>query len=80
MNHKDILPYGLAILGLGVGILLITLFSLPQVSVSYSRTEWTARLALLLSLPAAVAYGLAWISQTREVHRGVESGRIVVRQ
>ncbi len=46
----------LAVFGLGVGMLLITLLSLGQENVSYARTEWTALLAMALAVPALLIY------------------------
>lgn len=52
------LPAGLALLAFGAGIAAVTLLSLSADDVSYTRTEFTARLALLLAAPALVLYVL----------------------
>ena len=54
----DPLPPGLAFGLLGIGALAFTLVSLGADNVSYARTEWTARLALILAMPAIVLYAL----------------------
>ena len=54
----DPLPPGLALALLGIGALGFTLVSLGADNVSYARAEWTARLALVLAIPAIVIYAL----------------------
>jgi hypothetical protein len=56
--RADPFPYGLALLGLGTGTLLLTVLSLAEDNVTYARTEWTALLAMLLAAPASVLFAL----------------------
>lgn len=57
-THADPLPFGLAIFSLGIGVALVTFLSLSQFDVTYTRTQWTALLSLLLASPAIVVYTL----------------------
>jgi len=57
-RRTDPLPLGLALLLLGAGVGAITLASIGTDDVSFARTEWSALLALLLAVPAAILYVL----------------------
>jgi hypothetical protein len=50
----DWLPFGLALLALGIGVAAVTLLSISADDVSYARTQGTARLAMVLAAPAIV--------------------------
>lgn len=56
MNRADPLPFGTALLLLGLGIAGITLLSLSADDVSYARTQWTALLSMVLAIPAIALY------------------------
>jgi hypothetical protein len=58
MSRNDPLPFGLALLLLGIGITGITLMSITAPDVSYARTRWMAALAMLLATPAIALYVL----------------------
>jgi hypothetical protein len=55
----DPLPLGLALLALGAGAAFVTLRSLAEADVSYTRSQWTALLALMLASPAIILYALS---------------------
>ncbi|HKO08961.1 MAG TPA: hypothetical protein VJ487_14715 [Alphaproteobacteria bacterium] len=57
-RRSDPLPFGLALLLLGAGVVAFTLLSLSADDVSYARTEWTALLSMLLATPAVLLYVL----------------------
>jgi hypothetical protein len=54
----DPLSFGVALLALALGVAAITFASIGSDDVSYARTQWTARLALVLASPAIVLYVL----------------------
>jgi hypothetical protein len=56
MNRTDPLPFGTALLLLGLGIAGITFLSLSEPDVSYARTQLTALLAMVLATPAVALY------------------------
>ena len=67
-----ILPYGLAALGLGLGTLVITFYSLGETDVSYARAQMTAWLAMALATFAILWYAAGTIEEpsSRAVWRG----------
>jgi hypothetical protein len=54
----DLLPYGVALLGLGAGMAYVTFSTLGADDVSYARTEITAWMAMALASPAIVLFAL----------------------
>ncbi|MBV8393870.1 MAG: hypothetical protein JOY81_11875 [Alphaproteobacteria bacterium] len=55
-DRSDPLPLGMALGLLGLGVAAVTFGTLGADNVTYARTVWTARLALLLAAPAIVLY------------------------
>lgn len=55
-DRFDPLPPGIALGFLGIGVAAVTFASLGAENVSFARTEWTARLAMMLAAPAIVIY------------------------
>lgn len=54
----DVLPYGLALLALGIAAVAVTFLSLSEADVTYARSQSTALAAMLLATPALVLYVL----------------------
>jgi len=52
----DLLPYGVALLSLGAGMLYVTFATLGADDVSYARTEITAWVAMALASPAILLF------------------------
>ena len=58
MSRIDPLPFGTALLLLGLGAFGITALSLSADDVSFARAQWTAALSLALAAPAIALYVL----------------------
>jgi hypothetical protein len=54
----DLLPYGVALLSLGAGMLYVTFSTLGADDVSYARTQATAWVSMALASPAIVLFAL----------------------